>query len=217
MAVLATERSRVQHLLRRAAFGYSAGELDEYVALGLKGTVERLLSPEAIDDSATEARVEALDLGDMEEERIKLFQAWHVRLQTTRRPLLEKLTYFWHDHFATGMRKVGRAVPMHVQNATLREHALGSFPELLLATARDPAMLVWLDNRSNSKAAPNENYARELMELHTLGEGNAYTETDIKEAARAHRMACQPRRHTLLASSPRRRNEDCARRQRHVR
>jgi uncharacterized protein (DUF1800 family) len=114
-----------------------------------------------------------------------LLQAWQLRLQSTRRPLLEKLTYFWHDHFATGMRKVGRPALMQIQNETLRENALGRFEDLLLAVTRDPAMLVWLDNRTNTKAAPNENFARELMELHTLGEGNLYGEPDIKGAARA--------------------------------
>ncbi len=74
---------------------------------------------------------------------------------------------------------------MQRQNETLRSHALGSFRDLLLAIARDPAMMLWLDNQSNSVEAPNENYARELMELHTLGEGNGYSELDIKEAARA--------------------------------
>jgi uncharacterized protein (DUF1800 family) len=147
--------------------------------------VERLLAPEEVDDSAAEVRVDELGLEDLDEERIKLFQAWHVRLQSTRRPLLEKMTYFWHDHFATAIHKVSRPSLMLQQNAMLREHALGSFRELLLAVARDPAMLVWLDNRTNSRTAPNENYARELMELHTLGEGNGYTEVDIQEAARA--------------------------------
>ena len=138
-----------------------------------------------MDDSAAEAAVQSLDLTNLREERVKLFQAWHVRLLTTRRPLLERMTYFWHDHFAAAFSKVGRADAMHLQNETLRAHALGSFRDLLLAVARDPAMMVCLDNRSNSAEAPNENYARELMELHTLGEGNGYTERDIKEAARA--------------------------------
>ena len=182
---MSTTRQRVQHLLRRAGFGYRADELDQYLALGLEGAVERLLAPESVDDSAADAEVQALDLSDLLEKRIKLFQAWHVRARASRRPLLEKMTYFWHDHFATAIHKVGHDDPMQLQNETLRSRALGSFRDLLLAIARDPAMMRWLDNQSNSVEAPNENYARELMELHTLGEGNGYSELDIKEAARA--------------------------------
>ena len=114
-----------------------------------------------------------------------LWQAWHVRLEQSRRPLLEKLTYFWHGHFATAIHKVGRPELMQLQNETLRLHALGSFRDLLLAVTRDPAMMRWLDNGTNTREAPNENYARELLELHTMGEDNGYTEADIKEAARA--------------------------------
>ena len=182
---MSTTRQHMQHLLRRAGFGYRADEFDQYLALGLEGAVERLLAPETVDDSAVDAEVQALDLSDLREKRIKLFQAWHVRMRASRRPLLEKMTFFWHDHFATAIHKVGRADFMQRQNETLRSHALGSFRDLLLAIARDPAMMLWLDNQSNSVEAPNENYARELMELHTLGEGNGYSELDIKEAARA--------------------------------
>ena len=184
MAVLSTTRERVQHLLRRAGFGYQADELEGYVALGLEGSVERLLRPEDVDDSAADAAVEALDI-DLEERRAGLWQAWHVRLERSRRPLREKLTYFWHDHFATAIHKVGRPELMQLQNDTLRMRALGSFRDLLLAVTRDPAMMRWLDNATNIRDAPNENYARELLELHTLGEDAGYTETDIKEAARA--------------------------------
>ena len=93
MAALSTTRRRVQHVLRRAGFGYRADELEEYVALGVDGTVSRLLAPERVDDSAAEAAVAALDL-DLEERRVGLWQAWHVRLEQSQRPLLEKLTYF---------------------------------------------------------------------------------------------------------------------------
>ena len=140
MAALSSTRRRMQHLLRRAGFGYSASELEEYVALGLAGAVERLLAPEAVDDSAADAAVAALDV-DLEERRAGLWQAWHVRLEQSRRPLLEKLTYFWHGHFATAIHKVGRPELMQLQNETLRLHALGSFRDLLLAVTRDPAMM----------------------------------------------------------------------------
>ena len=99
-------------------------------------------------------------------------------------PLREKLTLFWHNHFATSIAKVQRTALMFRQNGLLRKHALGKFGPFLHAMSKDPAMLVWLDSNSNVKGKPNENYARELMELFSLGVGN-YTEKDIREAARA--------------------------------
>lgn len=191
---LTTERQRVHHLLRRATFGVSARELEEYVALGTAGTVEALLHPETVDDSATDAAIAVvaasldLDPADPEvkrQQRPALHRAWLTRIILTRRPLIERMTYFWHDHFATSIGKVNNPVLMHRQNATLRAHALGSFEALLLAVTRDPAMMIYLDNRSNGRTAPNENYARELLELHTLGEAGGYTEADVKQAARA--------------------------------
>lgn len=191
---LRTTRQRIQHLLRRTGFGYSAGELDQYVALGLDGAIERLLAPEYVNDDALNAALKpvlAPFAGDPRDpdlepaQRAALVRGWYLRLVTTNRPLLERMTYFWHDHFATALSKVGRPAFMQRQNDTLRAGALGTFPELLLSVARDPAMLVYLDNNANARGAVNENYARELFELHTLGEGNGYTELDIKEAARA--------------------------------
>lgn len=191
---LRTTRQRIQHLLRRTGFGYSAGELNQYVTLGLDGSIERLLAPEQVTDDALNTALEpvlAPFAGDPKnpdiepEQRAALFAAWYLRMVTTQRPLVERMTYFWHDHFATAISKVGRPQFMQRQNDTLRAGALGMFGDLLLSVARDPAMLVYLDNRANAKGAPNENYARELFELHTLGEGNGYTELDIKEAARA--------------------------------
>ena len=108
---------------------------------------------------------------------------WLDRMLRTKHPLVEKMTLFWHGHFATSARKV--PVPLMAQQIDLfRAQALGNFRQLLIAVSRDPAMLVWLDNRYNYKAHPNENYAREVMELFTLGLGN-YSERDVKEAARA--------------------------------
>ncbi len=109
---------------------------------------------------------------------------WLYRMAHTPRPLEEKMTLFWHNHFATSAYKVDSARRMWNQNETLRRHSLGSFRTLLQQIARDPAMLIWLDGASNHAGAPNENFAREVMELFTLGRGNGYTETDIKEAAR---------------------------------
>ena len=99
-------------------------------------------------------------------------------------PAHEKMTLFWHNHFATSIAKVQRTTLMFNQNRLIREHALGKFGSFLHDMSKDAAMIVWLDNNSNLKAHPNENYAREVMELFSLGVGH-YTEKDIREAARA--------------------------------
>jgi uncharacterized protein (DUF1800 family) len=109
---------------------------------------------------------------------------WLYRMLYSPHPLREKLTQFWHNHFATSNAKVNNAGYMHRQYQLLQKHALGSFAHLLREMSLDPAMLVWLDARNSKKGNPNENYARELMELFSLGIGN-YTEADIREAARA--------------------------------
>jgi uncharacterized protein (DUF1800 family) len=109
---------------------------------------------------------------------------WLDRMLKARHPLREKMTLFWHDHFATSDAKVRNPALMFRQNRLLSEHALGRFGPFLLAVSQDPAMLYWLDSNRNVKGAPNENYARELMELFSLGVGN-YAEKDVKEAARA--------------------------------
>ena len=109
---------------------------------------------------------------------------WANRMLTTPRPFQEKLTLFWHGHFANSEEKVHDYRKLLIQNETMRLHANGKFRELMVAVAKDPAMLAFLDAGVNVKGAPNENFAREIMELFTMGVGN-YTETDIKEAARA--------------------------------
>jgi uncharacterized protein (DUF1800 family) len=108
---------------------------------------------------------------------------WLDRMLRTNRPLTEKMTLFWHGHFATSIRKAPANL-MVEQIDLLRAQGLGNFRTLLLSVSVNPAMLVWLDNRYNNKAHPNENYAREVMELFALGLGN-YTEEDVKNAARA--------------------------------
>ncbi len=105
-------------------------------------------------------------------------------MRVTTSPLSEKMTLFWHNHFVSSDQKVRSPHLMYRQNLLLRRHALGNFATLLHEIARDPAMVIYLDNASNRKAQPNENFAREVMELFTLGEGH-YTEHDVKEAARA--------------------------------
>ena len=103
----------------------------------------------------------------------------------TSRPLVERMTLVWHDWFATSNAGVGSQKLMLAQNRLLRRHALGSFDRLLVSITANPAMLIWLSGTDNRKDAPNENYGRELMELFTLGEGNGYTERDVREQARA--------------------------------
>ncbi len=178
-----TERERIAHLLRRAALGASKGEVDYYLRLGYRGAVEALLDYEKIPEDYSDLlrRLQG-DSPQLRPPHAKMW--WIARLLTTRRPLQERMVLFWHNHFATSASKVPRAELMIRQNETFRRLALGSFREMLLAVSRDPAMLLWLDNHLNRKGKPNENYARELLELFTMGIGN-YTEQDVKEAARA--------------------------------
>ena len=109
---------------------------------------------------------------------------WAHRMLNTNRPLEEKMALFWHGHFATSEAKVRDYRKMLLQNETFRRHATGNFRDLVVAVAQDPAMLYFLDAGVNVKGAPNENFAREIMELFTMGVGN-YSEQDIREAARA--------------------------------
>src|SRR5437660_357974 len=109
---------------------------------------------------------------------------WAIRMLTTRRPLEEKLTLFWHGHFATGENKVRDYRMMLRQNEMFRAQAAGNLRGLLVGILKDPGMLVYLDNGENIKRHPNENFGRELLELFSMGVGN-YTEPDVREAARA--------------------------------
>lgn len=179
---LDNERSKVAHLLRRAGFGYTEAELDEYAALGFQGALDRLLNYEQVDNSPLEQQLPGLQLDFTKIEDAKFW--WLYRMLYTRRPLQEKLALFWHDHFATANSKVGNPPLMLLQLQLFHQNGLANFETLLRKVTRDPAMLVWLDNRLNRKGNPNENFAREVMELFTVGIGN-YTEQDIKEAARA--------------------------------
>ncbi|MSQ21910.1 MAG: DUF1800 domain-containing protein [Dehalococcoidia bacterium] len=180
--LLRSERARIAHLLRRAGFGASEEELNQYEAMGLAGTVDYLLDYEHVDDSALEAKLQSLNFdltktGDLQ-------RWWLLRMVYSKRPVREKMTLFWHGLLTSGVSRVSRAEYMWKQNQLFRQQALGSFPVLLKAVSRDPAMLIWLDSQSNKKSAPNENFARELMELFSMGVGN-YTEQDVRESARA--------------------------------
>jgi uncharacterized protein (DUF1800 family) len=141
--------------------------------------------------SKDEAALERLQNQRQERERtdrgqIASMQKWWLkRMIETGRPLEEKLTLFWHGHFATGYRTIEDSWHMFQQNQLFRKHASGNFADLVFQVIRDPAMLEYLDNNDNRRQSPNENLARELMELFVLGEGNGYSEKDIKEGARA--------------------------------
>lgn len=110
---------------------------------------------------------------------------WLTRIIETKQPLVEKMTLFYHGHFATGYRKIENSYHMFMQNQLFRNHAVGNFADLCFGIIRDPAMLAYLDNNDSNMNHPNENLAREFMELFTLGEGIAYTENDIKQGAKA--------------------------------
>ena len=176
------DRKWIAHLYRRAAFGASAAEIEKAKsAQGLPKTLDHLIAGEP--DAAE--RLELLtETGQFYNEPANLRVWWLYAMLEGGHPLREKLTLFWHNHFATSYAKVRSTQLMYEQNVTLRKHALGKFRPFLLDMSKDTAMLVWLDSNRNVKGAPNENYAREVMELFSLGVGN-YTEKDIQEAARA--------------------------------
>ena len=175
-------RDAAAHLYRRAGFGATPQELDRALEQGMEATVAGLIDYEGVDNSALEARLAAL--GPEPATAIEILTWWLTRMVFTARPLEERMTFFLHDHFATGLRKVQRADWMLGQNRLLREFALGDFTELTIEVSRDPAMLIWLDNFTSRKQNPNENFGRELLELFTLGHGN-YSEADVKAATRA--------------------------------
>lgn len=197
------------HLLNRAGFGGTPAEIESLAALGLERAVEHLVNYESTPDPTENPdwakpdpeRAERLRSARMAgpEERRKIQQEeqrtqrqrllelkawWLRRMAQGPRPLQEKLTLFWHGHFATSMEKVRDAYLMWRQNDLFRQMALGCWPDMLIAVAKDPAMLVWLDQAQSRKEHPNENFAREVMELFALGEGH-YTEKDVTEGARA--------------------------------
>jgi uncharacterized protein (DUF1800 family) len=175
--------TRAAHLFRRAGFAGNWTELDRAVQESPATVVQRLLDgPENADAARAESERFAetlLATGNPEQ----LSAWWVYEMLRTEHPLLEKMTLFWHGHFATSGDKVQDANLLFQQNQVLRLNALGDFSTLVHQVARDPAMLIYLDSATNRKAHPNENFARELMELFCLGEGN-YSERDVQELAR---------------------------------
>ena len=179
---------RVIHLHRRAGFAPDWSGLKRDVSEGHQASIDRLLHGnsttnksdnefESLSDVIRDAAVASGDIN-----RLKAW--WIFRMLKSPRPVVERLTLMWHNHFATSNVKVGSVELMRRQNDLLRQFAMAEFSELLKRVSSDPAMLIWLDAAANRKEHPNENFAREVMELFSLGEGN-YTESDVKEAARA--------------------------------
>ncbi|MGW4948120.1 DUF1800 domain-containing protein [Actinoplanes sp. NPDC004185] len=223
-----TERVAVSHLLRRLTFGPTAAEVDAAERAGAGATLNKVLEPIG-------RTVEPPDLapggtppkGASREEKQKARQSARAQLTTVTRWWLarmatesgaaEKLTFFWHGHWATSVQKVRSAPLMLAQQQTLRRYGGGTTGPLVRAMLRDPALILWLDGQKNTRKAPNENLARELMELFTLGVGS-YGEADVKAGARvltgwqvdraAGTAELLPRRHddtpvTLLGSTGR--------------
>ena len=176
--------SLMAHLMRRAGFGATRDELEEYVAHGYDATVEDLLHPGEPGNLPDDVimRLHA----DQSEMRLWHSAAgyWLYRMITTHNDLEEKMALFWHGLFATGYTKLNQARSLLNQVEMFRRQGLGSLRNLLVELSRDPAVIFWLDNNDNHKGAINENYGRELLELFSMGIGN-YTEDDIKECARA--------------------------------
>ncbi len=176
---------QIGHLLRKAGFGASASEVSTYSKLGYQGAVDRLLNYQQVDDSALENRLKTLNI-DLSKP-VDQQRWWLLRMAGTQRPLLEKMTLFWHGVLVSSFRKVGGKngySRMITQNNFLRAHAFDTFDNILLGITADPAMLFYLDLNLSRKTHPNENYARELMELFTVGVAN-YTQPDVFAGAAA--------------------------------
>ncbi len=201
----------IEHLLRRAGFGATDEEISDYSRLGFLGfssAAARLINfgeiPDDVDSFIGRPGYVGITARGQFQPSLNIIDArqrWLFRMVHSRRPLQEKMTLFWHNHFATAYSKIagelGAAEATRLMAAKpsedpasvtgqlelLREHALGNFRDLLLAIAQDPAMLVWLDGRTNVRARPQENFARELMELFTMGVGT-FAEEDVYAGAR---------------------------------
>ena len=171
----------VAHVLRRLTFGPDAAAVSRFAADGANSSA----SADAAIAWAFDAKPRSIapaNLGD--DGWDSSLRGWVDNLRATDGGLHEKMTWYWHGHFATSSEKVGNLTLMHAQQKLLRAHAMGSFAELLHAIVGDAAMLFYLDAAGSTVEAPNENLARELMELFSLGRGN-YTEADVKAGALA--------------------------------
>ena len=175
-------RDDAAHLLRRAGFGGSAADIQALSLVDQATAVDQILTVPAGGPPAGPPSVGTSTNGY--QVWVDMVHWWIDRMRTAPSPVVEKLTLFWHDHFATSMNKVTDPVDMFQQNQVFRENGLGSFRALTHAVSIDPAMILWLDNDPNTAGSPNENFARELMELFTLGV-DQYTQDDVVASARA--------------------------------
>ena len=180
---LSDRRNQAAHLLRRAGFGGSPAEIDELAALSHANAVEKLLNFQ-LDGNLAFNLERKLQENGYEAALNDIAYWWMLLMARSKQPLQEKMTLFWHGHFTSSYSKVKDPMLLLEQNQLFRDNALGNFKDLVKKVSRDPAMIDYLDGQSNRKGKPNENYARELMELFTIGIGN-YTEQDVREAARA--------------------------------
>jgi hypothetical protein len=194
------------HLLRRAGFGGSPADIQSAVDAGMEATVDRLVHPQT--DSLPSGPAGDLSYGPMVDpiQRRNAFYLtvswWLDRMLQSPNPLVERMVYFWHNHFTSAID--GGITPSLIvaQNNLFRTHALGNFADLTHRIAQDPAMLLYLNGNQNRKQHPNENFARELMELFTMGVGN-YSEQDVRESARAFTGWVLPRDATVATFVPR--------------
>ncbi len=183
LSVMTDNESMIQ-LINRITFGATPQLLKELRDNGSNSFIDQQLHPELIDDSVFEQQLTALLANETISYR-KLHHSQVAHATSSKRQLLEIMTQFWESHFNTDLSVVRYTTYEREENKLFRQHALGNFKDLLHISATSPAMLKYLDNVENHKDEPNENYARELMELHTLGVDNSYTSDDIKEVARA--------------------------------
>jgi uncharacterized protein (DUF1800 family) len=180
---MSSSREDIAHLLRRSGFVAQEQRITQLMALDLPQAVEVVLSTAGAPDDSPPGSLNVR--GDNGYDQWVTATKWWIdRMVTTPTPIVEKMTLFWHGHFTSSWSKVSDAPAMISQNRLYRSLALGDFRELCQRMAVEPAMLVYLDNENNIAGAPNQNFARELMELFTLGVGN-YTEEDVDAAARA--------------------------------
>lgn len=194
------EREKVAHLLRRATFGPTAEEVDAAESAGWEATLSKVLgasdpklgpavpaiASDPVDSLPRDATGEQREAArKLRQSQITMINDWWLdRMVAAGSQLEEKLVFFWHGHWATSIEKVDSAHLMLLQHKVFRQYGQGDFSHFVKAMVRDAALILWLDNQKNSRRAPNENLARELMELFTLGIGN-YTEDDVKAGARA--------------------------------
>ncbi|MCS7300356.1 MAG: DUF1800 domain-containing protein [Fimbriimonadales bacterium] len=183
-AMQSSLRERLAHLRRRTGFSARESEIEPLVPLGIEGAVDKVLE-NPYDSDIDDAAVLRILQGEMNNLDPRAVSAWWLyRMLVSRQPIQERMALFWHNHFATSASKVQAGRLMLIQIQMFQRLGLDNFKTLTLEVAKDPAMLVWLDGNRNVKGKPNENFARELFELFTMGLGN-YTERDIQEAARA--------------------------------